>query len=76
MPVAGHRDIAAEQKPQPSPRSFQHIEDECVFRLVESPEPGSKIDTEKEYTVGAAEATDIGHPGRLAPRPKVFKAHG
>ena len=76
VPVVGHQNITAEQKPQPSRRIFQHVDDQCVFRFAESPEPRSKIDTEKEYTVGVAEATDIGHAGRLAPLPKVFKAQG
>ena len=76
VPVVGHQDIAAEQNPQPSLRSLQHVDDQCVFRFAESPEPRSKIDTEKEYTVGVAEATDIGHAGRLAPLPKVFKEQG
>ena len=49
------------------------IEEQRVFRFVESFDPRTKIDTEEEGSVRVAQAMDVGYGGRLARLPKVFK---
>jgi hypothetical protein len=68
-----HQNIAAEQKPQPSPRSLQHSDQQRVIRFIESPEPGTKIDAEKEDPVRVAQPVDVGHARGLPSRPNAFQ---
>ena len=72
VPVVGHQDIAAEQKPQPSPRSLQHVDEQRVFRFVKSPDPRAKVYVDEENTVREAQAVHVRHARRLPPRSNAF----
>jgi hypothetical protein len=72
VPVVGHQYVAAEQKSQPSPRSLQHVDEQRVFRFVESPDPRAKVYVDEENTVREAQAVHVRHARRLPPRPNAF----
>jgi len=58
VPVVGHQNIAAEHKPQPSPRSLQHVNDQRVFGIAESPDPRPKVHVDKEDAVREAQTVN------------------
>jgi len=73
VPVVGHQHVPTKGKTQPSPRSFQHLEQQGVLRYVEPRKFRPKIHADEENTVGEAEPIDVGHASSLAPRNAAFK---
>ena len=59
MPMVRHQNITTKQKLQPPARRLQHLDDHVIVGVVNTLEPGSKVDADKEHTIRVAQPMDV-----------------
>ncbi|MGD0458932.1 MAG: hypothetical protein ABSC21_14450 [Terriglobia bacterium] len=72
-PALRDQNLSPEQKPQPSPRSPDHVDDQRVFRIAESSDLRTKVHVDKEDPVRETQTMNVRHALRVAPLPNAFK---